>query len=113
MVEQDRETGQASGLPEALRPLFWDHDFDALSWHRDRDFIIGRILAAGTWESIRWLRARIGDCGVRDWILRHAGRGLTPQQLRFWELVLGLPQQEVDAWLAREGRQVWDRRTGT
>ncbi|MEW6750463.1 MAG: hypothetical protein AB1505_05730 [Candidatus Latescibacterota bacterium] len=102
-------TGYA--LPERLRPLFWDVPFEALTWPRDRDFVVGRVLAQGTWDDIRWLRARVRDEGLSAWILTHAGRGLSPQQLRFWELLLDLPQEQVNAWLADEGRQAWERRT--
>lgn len=105
------QPGTGSGLPERLRSLFWDHDFQSLSWREHREFIIGRVLASGDWDSVQWLRCRIGDRGVREWIERHAGRGLSRRQLRFWELILGLPAAEVDGWLSREGRRIWDERT--
>jgi hypothetical protein len=93
-----------------LRALFWDYDFAALTWEDDRDLIIGRVLAAGTWEAVTWLRSHLGDQALRDWIKHHHGRGLTPQQLRFWELVVGLPHRQVNRWLAAEERQVWEKR---
>jgi len=93
-----------------LRALFWDYDFAALTWEDDRDLIIGRVLAAGTWEAVTWLRSRLGDRALRDWIERHHGRGLSPQQLRFWELIVGLPHRQVNRWLAAEGRQIWQER---
>ncbi|MGH2351197.1 MAG: DUF6922 domain-containing protein [Chloroflexota bacterium] len=105
--------GHARGsgrLPDRLRSLFWDYDFRTLAWERDRDLVIGRVLTAGDWEALRWLRAEVGDQALREWILRRRGRGLSPKQLRFWELILELPHQEVNAWLTQDGRQVWDRR---
>jgi hypothetical protein len=108
--EEAGEKG-ASALPASVRKLFWDTDARSLRWDRHRDALIGRILAAGTWADVTWLRKKVGAPALREWILRHEGRGLTPQQLRFWQLLLALPRHEVDRWLRSEARQVWDRRT--
>jgi hypothetical protein len=97
-------------LPGPVRELFWDYEPRSLRWNRDRELIIGRVLASGPWETVKWLRARAGDEAIRDWIEKHEGRGLSPPQLRFWQLVLGIPSRRVDAWLRNEGRRVWDRR---
>lgn len=93
-----------------VRSLFWDLDPRDLRWERDREQIIGRVLAEGSWDTVKWLREQAGDDALREWIERHQGRGLTPRQLRFWELIFELPHRQVDEWLRREGRQVWDRR---
>jgi hypothetical protein len=93
-------------LPEILRPLFWDCDFDQLTWSEHRDFVVGRVLSAGSWNAIDWLRARHSDLDLRQWIERRQGRGLTPQQLRFWELVLEMPSTRIDAWLESPGRRI-------
>ena len=97
-------------LPKRLRPLFWDHDFDDLTWKADTDLIIGRILAVGDWESVQWLRRRLPKPDLRDWIERRHGAGLSAKQLRFWELILELPHRLVNTWLADPGRQVWEGR---
>jgi hypothetical protein len=106
-----RPRASSPPLPPLLRDLFWEYNPDALSWNRDLDLITARVLASGTWEAVSWLRARMGNAALRDWIEHHHGRGLNPQQLRFWQLILELPSQRVDAWLGVEGRKVWDRRT--
>jgi len=59
---------------------------------------------------VTWLRSCLGDRALRDWIERRQGRGLSPQQLRFWELILGLPHRQVNVWLAAEGRKIWEKR---
>jgi hypothetical protein len=81
-----------------------------LTWEDDRDLIIARVLASGTWEAITWLRACLGEQGLREWIERRRGRGLSPRQLRFWEVMLDLPHGQVNAWLRAEGRKIWDQR---
>src|SRR5262245_17277836 len=93
-----------------VRSLFWDLDPRELRWERDREQIIGRVLAEGSWDAVKWLRKQAGDDALREWIERHEGRGLTSRQLRFWELIFEFPHRQVDEWLRREGRQVWDRR---
>ncbi len=97
-------------LPPLLRDLFWDYDFAALNWQDDRDLITMRVLASGSWDAVTWVRSRLRDHALREWIEQHQGRGLSPQQLRFWELILGLRHRQVNIWLAREERQIWDKR---
>jgi hypothetical protein len=92
-----------------LRRLYWDHDFEKVSDIDHRDFVVGRILIEGDWNSVQWLRNRIGDEQLRDWIERHEGRGLSRQQLRFWELILQVPALAVDRWVATHGPG-WDQR---
>jgi hypothetical protein len=97
-------------LPQRLKPLFWDHHFARLTWDADADLITSRILAAGDWDSVRWLRRSLGDEALRSWLERRRGAGLSARQLRFWELVLNLSHREVKAWLADRERQVWEGR---
>ena len=99
-----------SRLPQRLRPLFWDYDFRRLSWKADGDLIIGRVLTAGDWASVRWLGRRLGDAALREWIERRRGAALSARQLRFWELILGMPHRAVNAWLRDPARQVWEGR---
>ncbi|HZZ79123.1 MAG TPA: hypothetical protein VFE62_11420 [Gemmataceae bacterium] len=97
-------------LPSHLRRLFWEYDFARLSWRTDRDLIMGRILAEGHWEAIRWLRRKVSAEDLRDWIIACRGRGLDPRRLRFFELIFDLPHRQVNAWLADPSRRVWEGR---
>jgi len=98
-------------LPAPVQALFWDVASRSLRWDQDRELIMGRVLASGPWETVRWLRDEAGDEAIRSWIEKHEGKGLSPRQLRFWQLVLDLPASRVDQWLRSERRGVWDRRT--
>ncbi len=98
-------------LPEAVRALFWDCDSGALRWSQHSDFILGRILSRGAWKEISWARQQIGDGGIRAYLERSQGRQLSPQQLRLWEVLLGLPHDTVSEWMARCGRETWDGRS--
>jgi hypothetical protein len=97
-------------LPRRLRPLFWEYDFARLRWTKDADLIMGRILMSGDWEAMQWLRRRVAPSALREWIQRRRGRGLSARQLRFWELILGLPRREVNDWLRDPARRLWEER---
>lgn len=107
------EIESPSALPMSLTPLFWDVDPRGLDAEMHRDFVIGRILSAGTLESIRWARSRYGDAALREWIVRHEGRQLSGPQLRFWETVIGLPDESVNTWLATPERRIWEGRAAS
>jgi hypothetical protein len=97
-------------LPVKLQPLFWDYDFHALTWDEDRDLVIARVLAAGDWDAVIWLRGHASDHLLRQWLQQRRGGGLSPQRLRFWELILRLSHRQVNTWLAAPGRLTWERR---
>jgi len=97
-------------LPNLLRPVVWDYDFGRLRWENDQDLIIGRVLMAGSWPMIGWLRERMGDDALRAWIMRRKGRGLTPRQIRFWQVLLELPSDQVSDWLKATRQNPWNGR---
>ncbi len=98
-------------LPAQVRPLFWEFgDAREVSLEHDSDFVVGRILSAGDWDALLWLRREAGDASIRDYLSRTRGRGLTPQQLRLWQVLLDLPEPVVTAWLHGDARRLWDGR---
>ena len=99
-----------SRLPEQLRPLFWDYIFSQLSLAKDRDLIIRRVLSNGSWDAVRWLRKRLGDRELREWLIAHGGRGLTARQLRFWGVLYDLPARQVNQWVKIAQTEVWGKR---
>lgn len=100
-------------LPTILAPLFWDVNLSPLDTEIHRDFVLGRILSAGPLESIRWARAHYGDDAIREWIVRHEGRQLSGPRIRFWETVIGLPNERVKAWLVTPERRIWEGRAAS
>jgi hypothetical protein len=101
---------ETRALPESRRPLFWEYDFDALSWTDDRDLVIGRVLAHGPWPSVKWLWRKVGDEGLREWIEKTRGRALDRKRLSFWRLILDLPGEPVDRWLEERAKNPWENR---
>ncbi len=100
----------SASLPKSLQSYFWDYSFKDISWRKDRDLIIRRLLTDGSWESILWLRKRIGDDSLRRWLIAHQARGLSPRQIRFWSLVLALPKLKVETWARTARSSPWSKR---
>jgi hypothetical protein len=99
-VSKVRKQSEQITLPKYLKGLFWEFDLSQISLNRHRDFIIERVLSAGGWRALQWLRKQFTDAELRDWFLTHKGRGLSPQQLCYWELMLGLDSKQTDKWVA-------------
>lgn len=97
-------------LPESVRSYFWDYPSAKLSLKTDRDLIIRRLLTSGSWDSIQWLRKRVNDNDLREWLIAHSGRGLSPRQLRFWELMLNLPKRQANRWVQVARKSPWEQR---
>jgi hypothetical protein len=97
-------------LPQKFRPFFWDYPFARLSIAKDSDLIIRRLLSSGSWDAIRWVRRTIGDRELRGWLVAHKGRGLSPRQLRFWEVIYDLPTRQVNSWIRASQNGVWEKR---
>ena len=97
-------------LPKSLKAYFWDYPFSKLSLNTDRDLIIRRLLSSGSWEAVLWVRKKIGDESLKKWLIAHQGRGLSPRQLRFWGLVLDLPDRQVNTWVKSAKETPWGKR---
>jgi len=101
---------KATPLPQSFRVFFWDYHFDQLTWEGDRELVMRRLLTHGSWEAVTWLRRKIGDSELRKWLIAHQGRGLSLRQLRFWSLVLAIPNRQVSAWMLSRQAEPWGQR---
>ncbi len=97
-------------LPEHLAAVFWDYDITSLRWPRDRDLIIGRVLATGGDAAVDWLRRRTSETELADWLTLHVGGGLERRQLRYWQGMLGLAESQVADWIDKAEAGPWGRR---
>jgi hypothetical protein len=97
-------------LPKNILPYFWDYPSADLSLKTDQSMIIRRILTDGSWDSVLWLRSQVGDHRLKEWLISHRGRGLSPRQLRFWGLILDLPIHQIDIWVQTALETPWGQR---
>jgi hypothetical protein len=98
------------GLPEHFSQYFWDCDFKTVSWRKHKESLVLRLLARGTWNDIQWFRGRVGDAWLRAWLVKRRGKAVDRPTLKFWALVLHIPEKTVSLWLADESRKIWDQR---
>jgi hypothetical protein len=98
-------------LTEGLKRYFWDYDPARLSWDHSRHTIVARLIEAGGFDAVRWLLDHLSDEELRDYLIRRGGRGIAPERLRFWGLILDLPRTQVDEWIAAQRSNPWQRRT--
>jgi hypothetical protein len=71
-------------LPGLLRPLFWQNRLADINWLEHIDHVVLQVLCYGNSRQINWLRQRLGDDGIRKWIVARRGRGLTRKQMLRW-----------------------------
>jgi len=107
----DMSPAAPTPLPEQIRPLFWEHDFDRLRWPTDRDLVIGRVLQHGGDDAVQWIRETAGDTILADWLRARQGHGIDARQLRFWQVVLGLSAADVDPWVEAARSSAWGARS--
>lgn len=99
-------------IPDHLRQYFWEYDPAHLSLDGNRHTILLRLLQEGGLDAVQWLRQNVGEDEIRTMLIRRRGRGINPKRLRFWALLLDLPNSRVDDWIAAERSSPWNRRTG-
>jgi hypothetical protein len=100
-------------MPTDLTPItryLWDTDVSSITWERYKNFIVRRILQYGDFQSWRWLHAQLSDKELRDWIVAHNARGLTPRQIRYWSLILDIETTLADSWVKVAKNTIWEQR---
>jgi hypothetical protein len=92
-----------ASLPDFISRLLWDVDVSALDEGRDSALILERVMSRGSWEAMKWLRARYPQSLIADFVTRHGARKLSPRDLAYWAAVSGV---SVDAGTGG-GRPSW------
>jgi hypothetical protein len=98
---------QAEEIPEALHPLFWEHDIGALDVESHKALIILKVAVHGDQDQIRILRSLYGDAAIRKALIKRECRGLSAKHIRFWALIVGIPRKLENAWVARVLQEPW------
>ena len=82
-----------ASLPEYLRSLFWDTDFDRLRAQGHERYIIERVLEYGDVPEVRWMMR----CFSREQIAQvlRQSRRLSRKSADFWSFILNVPTEEV------------------
>ena len=83
-------------LPELLRPLFWDAEWNNVDSERNLDFIIERVLSLGNDEQLSWLRKNIPCEAIRRVVMK--SRRLSRKTARCWQNYFGLREEEMQCF---------------
>jgi hypothetical protein len=86
-------------LPEHLRSLFWDVDFDQLRVEGHERYVIERVLEYGDDEAIRWLRRTFSSSAIADTVRR--SRRISRRTANLWALVLDIPRDQIRCFSKR------------
>lgn len=86
-------------LPEFLRPLFWDVDFDQLRIPGHERYIIERILELGDDVAVRWAWCTFGPEAITQTVRR--SRAISPNTASLWALILGIPRRSIRCFSRR------------
>jgi len=108
--QNNRDMMNEDHTSSAIKSAFWDVDYRAISRDSHRDFIIRRILNTGSIDMLHWLHRTVGKQTLAAWPIEKQGAGLSPRRLRFWQLILDLPVEEVNNWVENQRRSIWQRR---
>ena len=71
-------------LPESVRWLFWDVDFDALDVEQHADAILPRVLESGRLEDVRVVLSIYGSPRVHRFFREVAHPLITERTRTFW-----------------------------
>lgn len=109
-LEHKPEHPDKAPLPEFLRPLFWEIDFDQLRVQGHERYVIERVLEYGDLPEAKWMLGRFSRAEIVQTLRR--SRSLSPKSANFWAFILGLPREEIrclsTSFRQRPGR-VWPR----
>jgi hypothetical protein len=84
IADKAQSARKGGALPESLRSLFPEGEFETLHLPRDRSIVMRAVLASGSPAQIGWLRVRYGRAGIQRWIRSGGGRGLPFERLLPW-----------------------------
>ena len=95
-------------LPECLRSLFWDTDFDRLRAQGHERYIIERVLEYGDVPEVRWMMRRFSRERIAQVLC--ASRRLSRKSADFWSFILNVSTEEVQcssASFRQQHEKIW------
>ena len=88
-------------LPESMRWLFWELDFDGTDFSACYRTVAARVLERGRLQDVRWLLDHGGYEGVHTYFRHYGDVEISARTTTFWRLVLNAkdePWSEPPAW---------------
>lgn len=82
-------------VPESLRPLFRETDFDRLDVQKHADSILARVLEHGRMADVRWLVKTYGFERIHRFFREVGHPEISPRTTALWRAVL---RAEEETW---------------
>lgn len=80
-------------LPEELKPLFWDTNFETLNPHKKSHYIINRIFDKGNIDAIRWVRKTYPENTIKFSLMKL--RDFSLKSATFWATIYDIPFNQM------------------
>jgi hypothetical protein len=80
-------------LPEFMRPLIWDTNFDKLDFRQYWFWVIERLLQYGRDDSIRWVLKTYSEDEIKEVVMK--SRQLKKKVVTFWCSYYNLNREET------------------
>ena len=97
-------------LPPGIESLLWEYDpKDLRAVEELPDVVLGRIMARGGWDEMRWLLANCDRQRMRDFLETRGRRLLPPREMAFWGFACSLPERRTSELVeeSRHRQQTW------
>lgn len=82
-------------MPETLRWLFWETAFDSLDVHRDKSYVLARILEMGRLTDVRWALETYGLETIHQFFREVGHTEISPKTMVFWKAFF---KAEDESW---------------
>lgn len=95
-------------LPPALKPYFWEVEFEALNPKQHAPYIIERILEYGDDRAVQWLFKNFKKGAIKSTLEKR--RGFSERSANYWHIILGLPKNKITCLRKRflkRRRETW------
>ena len=81
-------------VPREFKKYFWDIDFDELDFDKQKNFILGRLLNFGSFETFKWIFKTYKNIEVKNLINIKGRYSLSRNSYLFWLKIV----QEKELW---------------
>lgn len=80
-------------LPQFLKKYFWDAPFEKLDLHKNREYVLKRILDHGDEKAVAWMYGNFEKSEIKKALSDF--RGYSQKSANYWALMLDMPREEV------------------
>ena len=91
------------GIPDSLKPYFWDTDIKKLSLTKHATYIIERILEWGNLDAVKWLRGIYPEKMFLE--VLDTSRSISHKSWHFWKLILSDSNTSISCTRKSLGRR--------